>query len=50
MSTLLGFWGWNNYERMGLGVNGVKVPTHVVGSIINTKSGKAIDGVVSNTN
>jgi len=31
-------------------VDGVKVPPHIVGGIVDTKGGNAVDGVVSNTN
>jgi len=37
-------------NRWVLGVDCVKISTHVVCGVVDTKSGKVIDGVVSNTN
>lgn len=31
-------------------VDGVKIPPHIVSSIVDAKGGNAVDGVVSNTN
>lgn len=50
MGILFSFGRQHHYERVHIWVNRVKVSMHVVGGVVDTDGGKAVDGVVSYTN
>ena len=50
MGILFGFRRQHHYEWMGFWINCVKVSAHVIGGVVDTDGGKAVDDIVSYTN